>query len=176
MKVIDSLLAESVRAASHHGMEVSHGVLCLPAGLTPERVRLLTSALRGKPFEKSDPAMMWFMELAGVKRELRNFIDCFIDNGSLDFVKGFERLSWRQKLMIGILGFQALRVFDQMRDYLISQLPTLPNRIETLEDAVVALRGQVARRMDCDDDWNDILTPDRAALLHDLGREWSVPD
>lgn len=174
MSIIDSLLSESVRAASHHGMEISHGVLCLPGGLDPERVRLLTSALRGRPFERSDPAMMWFMELAGVKREVRDFIDCFIDDGTLDFVKGFERLGWRQKLKIGILGFQALGVFDHLRDYLLANLKPRPRRAKTLEDVVLALRVQVAERMGCDDDWDAILHPSRASVLRELGREWSV--
>jgi len=174
MNVIDALLSESVRAASHHGMEISHGVLCLPAGLDPERVRLLTGALRGRPFDKSDPAMIWFMQLAGVKQELRDFIDCFVDDGTLDFVRGFERLSWRQKLKIGILGYQALGVFDQLRDYLLANLRPRPRKTRTLEDAVVALRSQVAARMVCDDDWDAILHPSRAPVLLALGREWAI--
>lgn len=174
MKVIDTLLSESVRAASHHGMEISHGVLCLPAGLDPERVQSLTSALRGRPFDQIDPAMMWFMELAGVKSELRDFIDCFIDDGSLDFVRGFERLNWRQKLKIGILGIQALGVFDQLRDYLLSHLKPRPRKAKTLEDAVVALRAQVAERMGCAADWDAILHPSRTEVLREIGREWKV--
>lgn len=174
MGLIDSLLSESIRATSHHGMEISDGVLCLPAGLDPERVRKLTSALRGKPFAKSDPAMMWFMGLAGVKQDVRDFIDCFIDEGTLDFVKGFERLTWKQRLKIGILGYQALGVFDLLRDYIVANLTPRPSGIETLGDAVVVMRGHVAERMHCKPDWDEILDPARADVLAELGREWDV--
>ena len=171
--MIDSLLSESIRLASHHGMEVSHGLLCLPAGLDPERVRKLTGALRGEPFTRSDPAMMWFMKLAGVSKDVRDFIDCFIDDGRLDFVKGFERLSWPQRLKIGILGYQALRVFDLLRDYMISHMEPGAGSVKTLEDAVVALRDHVAEMMECDSDWDSILHPSRESILAELGRKWS---
>jgi hypothetical protein len=174
MSVIDTLLSESVRAASRHGMEISNGVLCLPAGLNPERVRRLTSALRGVRFDRSDPAMMWFMELAGVRSELRDFIDCFIDEGTLDFIAGFERLNWRQKLKIGILGYQALGVFDQLRDYIARNLdPAVPG-LRTLEEAVVVLRDQIVARMGCASDWDAILQPNRETILIELGTQWQV--
>jgi len=174
MGLIDSLLAESIRAASHHGMEIADGVLCLPAGLDPERVRKLSGALRGEPFPRSDPAMLWFMGLAGVKQEVRDFIDCFIDEGKLDFVKGFERLSWKQRLKIGILGYQALGVFDLLRDYIVAHLQPRPLGVKTLGDAVAILRSHVAERMNCEPDWDVILDPKRAPTLALLGREWDV--
>jgi hypothetical protein len=155
-------------------MEIADGVLCLPAGLDPERVRLLTSALRGEPFPTSDPAMMWFLGRAGVKKEVVTFIDCFIDDGVLHFTKGFERLTWSQRLKIGILGYQALGVFDLLRDYLVQRMKPRPKNVKTLEDAIVELRDRAAERLDCESDWDAILQPALATRLTELGREWNV--
>ena len=118
--------------------------------------------------------MMWFMELAGTRKDLCDFIDCFIDDGTLDFIKGFERLTWMQRLKIGVLGYQALGVFDLLRDYVVAHMRPSPRGIKTLEDAVVALRDHVAEKMDCDSDWDAILHPSRSLFLADLGKQWSI--
>ena len=174
MGLLDRLVSETIRSASHHGMEIADGLLCLPAGLDPERVRQLTSALRGEPFPKCDPAMMWFLGRAGVRQDVVSFIDCFIDEGVFHFAKGFERLTWSQRLKIGILGYQALGVFDLLRDYLVSRMEPKPRNVKTLEDAIVELRDRAADRLACDPDWDEILDPARTTQLTALGEEWNV--
>lgn len=173
MGVLERIVAECLAVSGGHGMKVAHGELSLPDDLSPERVRLLTGALRGEPFPCSDTAMVWFLGRAGVAEETCAFIGCFIEGGTLNFVDGFARLPWRQRLAIGYHGFQALTVFSSLADYLNQRLDPPLKAPLSLHEVVIQLRHEVAGRLECPPDWDEILSPARSAGLRLLAEEWS---
>lgn len=158
-KVMGSFVAEGVSIDED-------GRLCLPDGLTPERVKLFIELCLDRSFASPKEAMHSLFGNVGVSAEIIRLLNLIIhDNGDVDMSACAHH--WRE-LTKALGRFQEIP--NHFKEFLINDLSLADPASRTLEEAVVSTRKAAADRFGCPAGWDEILG--RPQQVSELASPW----
>lgn len=171
MKILNRLVGKAMGTFVAHGVSIDDaGRLCLPDGLTPDRVKRFIELCVGHTYANPRDAMHDLFGRVGVSpKAVAMLNDVVHEDGDLDMSAVAHH--WRS--MAGALGsFQEIP--SRFRDFLVNDLGLADPSSRSLEDAVVSTRRNAASRLGCEPDWDRILElPDGITALSAAWREGS---
>jgi hypothetical protein len=138
------------------------GRLCLPDGLTPERVQRFIELCTGERYDSPRAAMHHLFGLVGVAPKALAVLNQIVhEGGDVDLAAAARH--WK-----GVAA--ALPALHQIparfRDFLVQDLGLAKPASASLEAAVVSTRTEVAARVGCKPDWDAILArPEQVSAL-----------
>lgn len=166
-RVLNRLAGRFMGALVAQGVTIDgDGRLCLPDGLTPERVQRFIELCTGERYDSPRAAMHHLFGLVGVAPAALAVLGEIVhEGGDVDLAAAARR--WRRVAA----ALPALhQIPARFRDFLVKDLGLGEPASRTLEAAVVSTRKAVAARLRCKADWDAILA--RPAEVAALAAPW----
>jgi hypothetical protein len=166
-KLLNRIMNKAMTTFVVSGVSIDdEGRLCLPDGLSPDRVQRFIGICAGRDYDSPKAAMHALFALSGVNASLIALLNRIIhDNGDVDLAACAHH--WRP-LAAALPGFKEIP--NHFRDFLIHDLALAKPSSSTLQQAVESARKMAATQLHCKADWDEIL--DRPDGVAELARPW----
>ena len=171
MKILNRLVGKAMGTFVAQGVSIDdEGRLCLPDGLTPDRVQRFIELCMGRSYPNPRDAMHDLFSRVGVNAKAVAMLNEVVhEHGDLDMSAVAHH--WRS--MAGALG-SFHEIPSRFRHFLVDDLGLADPSSSNLEEAVVSTRRNAATRLGCEPDWDRILDlPDGISALSAGWREGS---
>jgi hypothetical protein len=163
VKLLNRLVGKAMGTFVAQGVSIDDaGRLCLPDGLTPDRVKRFIELCVGRSYANPRDAMHDLFGRVGVDAKAVAMLnDVVHEDGDLDMSAVAHH--WRS--MAGALG-SFHEIPGRFRDFLVNDLGLADPSSRNLEAAVVSARRNAATHLGCAPEWDRILElPDGIATL-----------
>ena len=167
MKLLNRLIGKVMGTFVAQGVSIDDdGRLCLPDGLTPDRVHRFIELCVGREFGCPRDAMHDLFGRVGVGPKALAVLNQIVhENGDVDMTAVARH--WRDAAG-AVPAFHEIPT--RFRAFLVDDLALADAASATLEEAVTSTRRNAAARLDCEADWDEILS--RPNEVSDLAAEW----
>ena len=171
MKILNRLVGKAMGTFVAQGVSIDdEGRLCLPDGLTPDRVQRFIELCVGRSYPNPRDAMHDLFGRVGVNPKAVAMLNEVVhEHGDLDM----SALAHHWRAMAGALG-SFHEIPERFRHFLVEELGLADASSKSLEEAVVSTRRNAAERLGCQADWDQLLDlPDGISELTSGWRERS---
>ena len=171
MKILNRLVGKAMGTFVAQGVSIDdEGRLCLPDGLTPDRVQRFIELCVGRSYPNPRDAMHDLFSRVGVNAKAVAMLNRVVhEDGDLDM----SALAHEWRSMAGALG-SFHEIPSRFRNFLVNDLALADPSSSNLEEAVISTRRNAATRLGCEADWDQILDlPDGISALTADWRESS---
>lgn len=167
MKLLNRLVGRVMGRFVAQGVSIDDdGRLCLPDGLTPDRVQRFIELCVGTEFACPRDAMHDLFGRVGVSPRVLAILNRIVhEDGDVDMSAIAHH--WREAAG-AVSGFHEIPT--RFRNFLVHDLELADPASPSLEDAVSSTRRNAARRLGCRPDWDQIL--DLPEGVSDLAADW----
>lgn len=142
------------------------GRLCLPDGLTPERVHRFIEICMDEAFPcPRDAIHALFLRLGVSPRAVALLSEIIDARGDVDFSEAIKK---SRSLMAAVPEFKQIPA--RFHHFLVHDLALASKRSQDLEEAVASARVAAAKRIGCSPTWEAVL--ENHAQLDDVLRAW----
>lgn len=149
------------------GIDVDEdGRLCLPDGLSPDRVWRFVDLITDEAHDSPRAALHTLFRRVGVEgRTIALLEQVLHEDGDVDLAGGARHAP---ALMAALPRLQAIP--ERFRAFLVDDLALADPESDDLEQAAASTRLAAARAIGCDADWDAILA--RPEAVSELARPW----
>lgn len=167
MKLLNRLMGKVMGTFVAQGVSIDDdGRLCLPDGLTPDRVQRFIELCVGTEFACPRDAMHHLFGRVGVSPRVLEILNRIVhEHGDVDMSAIAHH--WREAAR-AVPSFHEIPT--RFRDFLVHDLELADPASRNLEDAVSSTRRNAATRLGCRPDWDQIL--ELSEGVSDLTADW----
>ncbi len=167
MKLVNKLIGKAMGTFVAQGVSIDdEGRLCLPDGLTPDRVQRFIELCVGREYECPRDAMHDLFGRVGVSPRVVAILNEIVhEHGDIDLAAIAHH--WRTAAS-AVPRFHEIPT--RFQNFLVHDLGLADPSSRSLEDAVSSTRRNAAIQLGCEPDWDQIL--DLPEGVSDLTAEW----